>query len=90
VRGDRNSRSAISPLVRPRLASMTIWRCCGVRSASAPGAVPAAWAVTPQARSSASARRVQGMAPRLRGVSRAAAGAGLASLMRRSRRSDSP
>src|SRR6185437_13652759 len=33
VQGDRYSRSAISPLVRPRLARMTISCCCGVSAA---------------------------------------------------------
>ena len=37
MRGDRNSRSAISALLRPRPARMTISRCCAVSPASAPG-----------------------------------------------------
>ncbi len=77
-------------VVSPRLASRMISRCCAVSSASAPGAVGAAVPVIPRARRSASARRVHGPAPRRQNVSRAAARTGLASLIRRCRRSHSP
>jgi hypothetical protein len=74
VRSERGRRSAISLLVRPPLARITIWRCWAGRSARAPAAVGARAVVTPQARSSAPARRVQGAAPRRRDVSSAASG----------------
>ena len=90
MRGERKSRSAISRLVRPSLARRTIWRCCGVSSPRTSGwpGVPAT--ATPQALSSASARCAHDRAPSRRKVPRASVSTGLASLIRRRRRSHSP
>ena len=89
VRGERKSRSAISLLVRPSLARRTIWRCWGVSASRASRSPGAPVTATPDALSSACVRCVHDRAPSRWKVPRASVRTGLASLIRRRRRSHS-